>query len=88
MEVSQNTMPRITEIEAGSGAYCAMDYGGNGIMMYSAQAERLAEKPGGLKPPILDSKLRPEFACESLAPFRRFGQRLLYHWYHLKDEML
>jgi hypothetical protein len=22
------------------------------------------------------------------APFRRFGQRFLYHWYHLRDEVL
>jgi hypothetical protein len=24
----------------------------------------------------------------AFAPFRRLGQRALYHWYHLRDEAL
>ena len=24
----------------------------------------------------------------AFAPFRRFGQRFLYHWYYLRDETL
>jgi hypothetical protein len=25
---------------------------------------------------------------EAFAPWRRLGQRVLYHWYHLRDERL
>ena len=98
VDVSHDMMPRISEIEAGSRAYCALGYGGNGVM-YSAQAgrrlaERLAGKSASPDLPILDRPLpyphvlRPEFASEALAPFRRLGQRMLYRWYHVKDEVL
>ena len=95
VDVSHDMMPRIAEIDAGGNAYCAMGYGGNGVM-YSAQAgrrlaERLAGKPVAERLPIFDGKLpypnvlSPQFACEAFAPFRRLGQRMLYHWYQLKD---
>ena len=95
VDVSHDMMPRIAEIDAGSNAYCAMGYGGNGVM-YSAQAgrrlaERLAGKPAAARLPIFEGKLPypnvlgPQFACEAFAPFRRFGQRMLYHWYQFKD---
>ena len=34
-------------------------------------------------PMVLNAVQSPAFA-----PFRRMGQRVLYHWYHLRDEML
>ncbi|MGB1110113.1 MAG: NAD(P)/FAD-dependent oxidoreductase [Gammaproteobacteria bacterium] len=98
VDVSHDMMPRIAAIGDGDNAYCALGYGGNGVM-YSAQAgrrlaERLAGKPAHTELPIFDSKLpypnvlSPAIACEAFAPFRRLGQRALYHWYWFKDEVL
>ncbi len=67
--------------------------------MYSAQAgrrmaQRNAGKSEGLDAPIFQSPLPfpnvldVRFESQVFAPFRRFGQRILYKWYHLKDEIL
>ena len=69
--------------------YYALGYGGNGVM-YSAQAGRrmaqmVAGKGQGLDLPIFTSQL-PSHGI--LTPFRRMGQRAMYHWYYLNDEML
>jgi taurine dehydrogenase large subunit len=58
--------------------------------MYSAQAgRRLAQLVAGkgceLDLPIFTSPL-PGHGL--LTPFRRLGQRALYHWYYLNDELL
>ena len=88
-------MPRIHQPVPGEALYYAMGYGGNGVM-YSAQAGRrlaqwIAGRTQGLALPIFRSKLpypnvRELVSSEVFAPFRRMGQRLLYRWYHLKDE--
>ena len=68
--------------------FYALGYGGNGVM-YSAQAgRRMAERIAGVRAgpelPIFASPL----PGHPLAPFRRLGQRMLYHWYSLRDERL
>jgi len=69
--------------------YYAMGYGDNGVM-YSAQAgRRLAQLAAGKRIevdlPIFNSPL-PSHGI--LTPFRRLGQRIMYHWYYLNDELL
>jgi glycine/D-amino acid oxidase-like deaminating enzyme len=88
VDVSHDMMPRIFQPDPGQKIYYAMGYGGNGVM-YSAQAGRrmaqlIAEKGAHLDLPIFKSPL-PHHGL--LTPFRRLGQRLLYHWYYLQDEM-
>jgi len=97
VDVSHDMMPRIHQPDAKETVYYALGYGGNGVM-YSAQAgRRLAQWIAGhgqeLDLPIFTSKLpfpnlREKVESEAFAPFRRFGQRFLYRWYHLKDEVL
>jgi glycine/D-amino acid oxidase-like deaminating enzyme len=97
VDVSHDMMPRIHQPEPGEAIYYALGYGGNGVM-YSAQAgKRLAQWIAGhgreLDLPIFTSKLpfpnvREMVESQAFAPFRRLGQRVLYRWYHLKDEVL
>ncbi|WOC16231.1 NAD(P)/FAD-dependent oxidoreductase [Pseudochrobactrum sp. MP213Fo] len=93
VDVSHDMMPRITRPDPEQELYYAMGYGGNGVM-YSAQAGRhvaamMAGKSQGkgqnLDLPIFTSPL-PSYGM--LTPFRRIGQRAMYHWYALKDEVL
>ncbi|MCB1800335.1 MAG: FAD-binding oxidoreductase [Gammaproteobacteria bacterium] len=98
VDVSHDMMPRIHQPDPQQGIYYALGYGGNGVM-YSAQAgrrlaERIAGRPAHAELPIFGSALpfpnvlTPALSSELFAPFRRFGQRFLYRWYHFKDEML
>jgi hypothetical protein len=91
-------MPRIVQPDSSKSIFYALGYGGNGVM-YSAQAgrhmaERIAGKGDTSKLPIFTSSLPfpnvldERIAAEIFAPFRRFGQRFLYKWYALKDEVL
>ena len=98
VDVSHDMMPRIVQPDSRESIYYAMGYGGNGVM-YSAQAgRRLAkliagQKDGTFDLPIFQERLpypnvREMVTSEAFAPFRRFGQRFLYKWYHIKDEVL
>lgn len=97
VDVSHDMMPRIVQPDTSAAVYYALGYGGNGVM-YSAQAGRrlaqwIAGQASTLQLPIFRSQLPyPDFAglfrAQWLAPWRRLGQRMLYHWYHLKDEVL
>ncbi|WP_240894168.1 NAD(P)/FAD-dependent oxidoreductase [Halomonas alimentaria] len=97
VDVSHDMMPRIHQPDARETVYYALGYGGNGVM-YSAQAgRRLAQWIAGhgqeLELPIFTSRLpfpnlREMVEAQAFAPFRRFGQRFLYRWYHLKDEVI
>jgi taurine dehydrogenase large subunit len=89
VDVSHDMMPRIFQPDPKQTIYYALGYGGNGVM-YSAQAGRrmaqlVAGKGGALDLPIFSSEL-PGHGV--LTPFRRLGQRAMYHWYYLKDEKL
>ncbi len=88
VDVSHDMMPRICQPDPGESIYYSLGYGGNGVM-YSAQAgRRMAEKVAGKGDqhtlPIYTSSLPGHV----LAPFRRLGQRMLYKWYYLRDEVL
>jgi gamma-glutamylputrescine oxidase len=55
-------------------------------------AERIAGKTRTPELPIFESGLPFPNVMElvesrAFAPFRRLGQRFLYRWYHLKDEV-
>jgi len=89
VDVSHDMMPRIFQPDARQTVYYAMGYGGNGVM-YSAQAgKRLAQLVAGqgkeLDLPIFTSQL-PSHGI--LTPFRRLGQRIMYPYYYLQDEIL
>lgn len=86
VDVSHDMMPRIVRPVAGENLFYAMGYGGNGVM-YSAQAgRRLAQLVAGEALPELPI-FRGELPHHGLlTPFRRLGQRLMYRWYHYKDE--
>nr|WP_299245998.1 FAD-binding oxidoreductase [uncultured Halomonas sp.] len=96
VDVSHDMMPRIYQPDANQTIYYALGYGGNGVM-YSAQAgKRMAQWIAGqgqeLDLPIFSSRLpfpnlREKVEAEVFAPFRRIGQRFLYRWYHLQDEV-
>lgn len=98
VDVAHDMMPRICQPDPQQAIFYALGYGGNGVM-YSAQAgrwmaERIAGRPAHLDLPIFGSQLpfpnvfSPAVESELFAPFRRFGQRFLYRWYHFKDERL
>ncbi len=87
VDVSHDLIPRVIQPDATQNVYYALAYGGNGVM-YSAQAgRRLAQLVAGSGKlpllPIFQSQLPGRGV---LTPFRRIGQRLLYAWYHVKDE--
>lgn len=86
VDVSHDMMPRVHQPDPGEPVYYALGYGGNGVS-YSAQAgrrmaQRIAGRAAPLNLPIYASAL-PGYP---FAPFRRPGQRMLYRWYHLRDE--
>jgi taurine dehydrogenase large subunit len=88
VDVSHDMMPRVFQPVPSERVYCALGYGGNGVM-YSAQAgRRMAEMVAGKgKRPDLPIYTSP-LPGHPLAPFRRLGQRMLYGWYYLRDEFL
>lgn len=89
VDVSHDMMPRIFQPDPEQKIFYAMGYGGNGVM-YSAQAGRrmaqmVAGKGQGLDLPIFSSPL-PSHGI--LTPFRRLGQRFMYQYYYVRDEMI
>ena len=89
VDVSHDMMPRICQPDPDLSIWYAMGYGGNGVM-YSAQAgkrmaQMVAGKGKGLDLPIFTSEL-PSHGI--LTPFRRTGQRFMYHYYWFKDEKM
>ena len=87
VDVSHDMMPRIVRPDPGQKLVYALGYGGN-CVSYSAQAgKRMAQMLAGQAfkgqdLPIFTSAL----PTHPFAPFRRIGQRMLYRWYHLRDE--
>jgi glycine/D-amino acid oxidase-like deaminating enzyme len=87
VDVSHDMMPRIFRPDPKQCLFYALGYGGNGVS-YSAQAgRRMAQMIAGQSfkgqdLPIFTSPL----PGHPFSPFRRLGQRMLYRWYHLRDE--
>ena len=96
VDVSHDLMPRIFQPNPQESIFYSLGYGGNGVM-YSAQAGRrlaqwIAGQGASLDLPIFRSRLpfpniREMVTSEIFAPFRRFGQRFLYKWYAMQDEV-
>ena len=86
VDVSHDMMPRITQPDPQEQMFYAMGYGGNGVMYSAMAGKRMADLAMGVQIPdlpICGSELPHEGI---LTPFRRLGQRWLYHWYHYRDE--
>ncbi|WP_432470346.1 NAD(P)/FAD-dependent oxidoreductase [Amphritea sp. HPY] len=84
--VTFDDIPHIHQTEDDSSVFYAMGYGGSGVSFAVQAGMRLAEKVAGISKghdlPVL-SKPMPKFP---FAPFRRMGQRALYHYYFARDE--
>ena len=89
VDVSHDMMPRIFRPFPRQNITYAFGYGGNGVM-YSTQAgRRMAQIIAGKRKEIEDLPIfQSALPTHPLAPFRRLGQRMLYHWYYLRDEYL
>ncbi len=88
VDVSHDMMPRIYQPDDKEQIFYALGYGGNGVMFSAHAGRRMAQRIAGIREgfelPIYNSPLPGHL----FAPFRRMGQRMLYHWYHLRDEVL
>ena len=85
VDVSHDMMPRIVQPNAEEALFYAGGYGGNGVSFSAQAGKRAAELIVGQKLkslPIFEGAL----PLHPLSPFRRIGQRMLYRWYHLRDE--
>lgn len=98
VDVSHDMMPRVMQPDPKESVFYALGYGGNGVSFSAHAGRRMAERIAGKRNkafelPIYSSPLPyPNVLnlveSRAFAPFRRFGQRALYHWYHLRDERL
>ncbi|MEP6588062.1 MAG: FAD-dependent oxidoreductase [Polaromonas sp.] len=96
VDVSHDMMPRITQPNPKETVFYALGYGGNGVSFSAHAGRRMAERIAGKQSkvfelPIYNSELTyPNVfnmvSSRAFAPFRRVGQRFLYHWYHMNDE--
>lgn len=97
VDVSHDMMPRITQPDPKQTLYYALGYGGNGVSFSARAGQRMAQRIAGKRDdadlPIFASPLPlpmvlDRFESNVFAPFRRFGQRALYGWYYMHDEIL
>ena len=96
VDVSHDMMPRITQPNPNESVFYAVGYGGNGVSFSAHAGRRMAERIAGKQSkvfelPIYNSVLEAPnlfntVRSPAFAPFRRMGQRFLYHWYHMNDE--
>ncbi len=98
VDVSHDMMPRIAQPDPRQTVYYALGYGGNGVSFSAHAGRRMAQRIAGkadkaFELPIYNSALEypnvfNTVRSRAFAPFRRFGQRFLYRWYYLRDEVL
>ena len=98
VDMSHDMMPRVFQPDAKESVFYALGYGGNGVSFSAHAGRRMAERIAGKTSqafdlPIYNSPLEypnvlNAVRSRAFAPFRRFGQRALYHWYWLRDEKL
>lgn len=93
VDVAHDMMPRIAQPDPRQAVFYALGYGGNGVSFSAHAGRRMAERIAGRADPVFDlpiydSPLPFPAQGEWAARFRRLGQRMLYHWYHLRDEVL
>jgi glycine/D-amino acid oxidase-like deaminating enzyme len=92
VDVSHDMMPRIVTADEKAQVFYAIGYGGNGVSFSAHAGRRMAQRIAGLPDtafdlPIYNSPLPFPRQGEWAAPFRRFGQPMLYKWYQLRDEL-
>ena len=99
VDVSHDMMPRIARPDPKQAVWYALGYAGNGVSFSTWAGKRLAERIAGkdagqavFELPIYNTPLPyPNVLnlveSQAFAPFRRIGQRLLYKWYALTDEV-
>ena len=98
VDVSHDMMPRVVQPDPRKTVYYALGYGGNGVSFSAHAGRRMAQLIAGQRErvpalPIYGSALPLPMVLDRIesrafAPFRRLGQRMLYRWYYLKDEVL
>ena len=98
VDVAHDAMPRVFQPDPSESIYYAVGYGGNGVSFSQHAGRRMADRIAGahrevFELPIYNTPLEyPNvfnlIRARAFAPFRRIGQRGLYHWYHLRDERL
>lgn len=98
VDVAHDAMPRICQPNPKETVYYSVGYGGNGVSFSQHGGRRMADRIAGVdraefKLPIYNSELEypnvfNAIRSRAFAPFRRIGQRGLYHWYHMNDEFL
>lgn len=98
VDVSHDMMPRIAQPDPAQTVFYALGYGGNGVSFSAHAGRRMAQRIAGradaaFELPIYRSALQypnlfDTVRSRAFAPWRRLGQRFLYHWYHLRDERL
>jgi glycine/D-amino acid oxidase-like deaminating enzyme len=98
VDVSHDMMPRITQPDPTQTVFYALGYGGNGVSFSAHAGRRMAQRIAGqtdtafelpiYKSPLEYPNVMNLVRSRAFAPFRRFGQRALYHWYYLRDERL
>ena len=98
VDVSHDMMPRVMQPDPQEAVFYALGYGGNGVAFSAHAGRRMAQRIAGRTDPaftlpIYDSVLEyPNVMnlvrSRAFAPFRRLGQRALYRWYFLRDEVL
>jgi len=96
VDVSHDMMPRIMQPNASESVFYSVGYGGNGVSFSAHAGRRMAARIAGkqlsmLDLPIYNTELEyPNLfnvvRSRAFVPFRRFGQRFLYRWYHYNDE--
>lgn len=96
VDVAHDMMPRIFQPNKNETIYYAVGYGGNGVSFSQHAGRRMADLIAGVKLerpnlPIFKTPLEYPNVFDlvrsrAFVPFRRFGQRFLYHWYHFNDE--
>lgn len=89
VDVSHDMMPRVVQPDPMQSVFYALGYGGNGVSFSAHAGRRMAERIAGLADPTFDLPIyNSPLPGHLFAPFRRIGQRLLYRWYALRDEIL
>ena len=100
VDVSHDMMPRIAQPDPSKAIWYAVGFGGNGVSFSIHAGRRLAERLAGkdgneavfelpiYKSPLPFPNIFNAVEAQALAPLRRFGQRFLYKWYWLTDEIL
>lgn len=98
VDVSHDMMPRVFQPDPKQTIYYALGYGGNGVSFSAHAGRRMAQRIAGKQLKVFDLPIYNSplpyaiafrtFESRMFTPFRRMGQRFLYHWYHLHDETL